>query len=484
MKKTLSLLLCVMLLLAFSPKARADGGGQLRDGDTVYLGSFEGAPIPWKVLDSKSTNSGEPGVFLLSEYALMNQGVIYDNAAARWEGSVAQGWCADFAAASLNDLERSAVPAVSKHEDAVQLYGLNWGECELQQEQVFFLSIPEAAQYIGPNDGDAGLSAAMADGSAAYYWLRTPHGFHNDYSGLVLEGNEVHDFLVYGSWGVRPATNLSDSAVICYLPAVGTRPLGGGALEPGDRAFKPLIQVQDRTLSLQDPRLENGSLSLRYSGAVTGGSLSVLVLDAQGLVLRCDRLCETESDAGSAVLDLSGVVIPEGGRAYLFSEEEGGDYRANGASSLCPLSLSLRFDSGEGRGEMAEQSLLLGSAVALPDCGFTAPEGKVFDHWELDGQPVSEGQVLLRDGVLRAVYRSEAEAPAPAAESAPAELPASGDEAADLPSAPNAPAGAERGSQSLFLRYGLYLAAALILTGAVVYLLPSSRRDEEEAEDQ
>ena len=468
---SLALLLCLSL---FSFSAAAEGAGQLQKGEIVYLGSYHDSPIRWKVLDPAADNTGAPGVFLLADYALENQGVIYDNGVARWKGSVAQAWCADFAQTAFSPLERSAVPAVSKDEDPVEAYGLHFGEADLEEEQVFFLSVPEAQEYIGPNDGDAGLSATLADGSAAYWWLRTPHGSHDDYSGLVLEGNEVHDFLVYGSWGVRPACNLSAEAVLCWLPAEGQRQEGDFSLPAGSGEWKPLLL--DSSLAapeLQSLRLEGGRIQLEYGAAPAEGCwLSLLIADAGGSVVGCGRICPAQA-GGSAALDLSALNLPEGGSLSLFLERESGDDTAASASALCPLCFTLRFDAGEGSGEMETVSLPLGAGLSLPACGFTAPEGMLFDHWEADGALPEEGSPVESDLLLTAVYRQEdapAQSEAPAAEAASAP-------AADRPSEKTAMPG------DLLIRLGLGAAAVLALLLIPVTLLEKRaerRRDEEE----
>ncbi len=44
----------------------------------------------------------------------------------------------------------------------------------------------------------------------------------------------------------------------------------------------------------------------------------------------------------------------------------------------------ISFDAGEGTGNMNSMLLVSGTPYTLPECGFTAPEGCVFDCWKLD----------------------------------------------------------------------------------------------------
>ena len=225
MKKGIALLLAALVLLFTGTAAFAEGGSGLQKGDTVYLGRWQDAPIRWTVLDPDATNAGGNGLFLLCEQALTNQGVIYSWTKAVWQGSEGQTWCSALLEQSFSAAEQAAVPAVSKSEEGLQQYGLSWGPVELENEKVFFLSVRELGDYIGPNDGDPGLSATyVGNGKPTYYWLRTPHASHPDYAGLVLEGNEVHDYLVYGSWAGRPATNLGGEGLLSeiVIQSVGT----------------------------------------------------------------------------------------------------------------------------------------------------------------------------------------------------------------------------------------------------------------------
>ncbi|MBQ6095343.1 MAG: InlB B-repeat-containing protein, partial [Lachnospiraceae bacterium] len=48
-----------------------------------------------------------------------------------------------------------------------------------------------------------------------------------------------------------------------------------------------------------------------------------------------------------------------------------------------PVNYTIRFSAGEGSGSMADVTKESGSSYSLPECGFTAPEGKVFDKWDL-----------------------------------------------------------------------------------------------------
>lgn len=67
--------------------------------------------------------------------------------------------------------------------------------------------------------------------------------------------------------------------------------------------------------------------------------------------------------------------------------------------------VSLAFDKGEGSGSMDSVEVLV-RGYQLPECGFTAPEGKQFKAWEIDGKEYAADEKvnLLKSTVAKAVY--------------------------------------------------------------------------------
>lgn len=60
-------------------------------------------------------------------------------------------------------------------------------------------------------------------------------------------------------------------------------------------------------------------------------------------------------------------------------------------AQLVPGIYTVRFDAGGGSGEMTEFTAYAGEGFTLPECGFTAPEGKEFYFWEIDGESYAPG---------------------------------------------------------------------------------------------
>ena len=66
---------------------------------------------------------------------------------------------------------------------------------------------------------------------------------------------------------------------------------------------------------------------------------------------------------------------------------------------------TISFSHGEGSGTMESQTVIKGKQYRLPECGFTAPEGKVFAGWNL-GAPGKKIDIF-RDTTLTALWEAE-----------------------------------------------------------------------------
>lgn len=338
-KKVIALLLMTILLLSVGTAAFAEGEAGVQKGDIVIMGRWNDQPIRWSVLDPDATNAGEPGVFLVTEQMLTNQGVMYNGTAkAVWKGSDGQAWCTKFYQDNLSALEQAAVPAVSKSEDAIQAYGLSWLDIALEEENVFFLSTQETLDYFDPEAGGPGLTTTfIGDNKVYYYWLRTPHAIHGDYAGYVIDENHVHDYVVYGSWGTRPAMNLGGDGFLYLTPADGhlsTRALGDLPMSATGE-WKATAVDSAIALRVEGTVYRSGQLTISYSGAPANAWISVMVRDEEGRNLSYGCLGQTAGGSGSVSLIPE---LPEGATLCLFAEVDNGPGNTNSASALCPLS--------------------------------------------------------------------------------------------------------------------------------------------------
>lgn len=338
-KKVIALLLMTILLLSVGASAFAEGETGVQRGDIVIMGRWNDQPIRWSVLDPAATNVGEPGVFLVTEQMLTNQGVMYNGTAkAVWKGSDGQAWCTRFYQDNLSALEQAAVPAVSKNEDAMQAYGLSWKDIALEEENVFFLSTKETLDYFDPEVGDPALTTTfIGDNKVYYYWLRTPHAIHGDYAGYVIDANNVHDYVVYGSWGTRPAMNLGGDGFLYLTPADGQLSVRALGDLPTSATGEWKATAVDSAIALrvEGTVYRSGQLTVDYSGAPANGWISVMVRDEEGRNLSYGCLGQSAGGSGSVSLVPE---LPEGASLYLFAEVDNGPGNTNSASALCPLS--------------------------------------------------------------------------------------------------------------------------------------------------
>lgn len=211
-------------------KAVQIGGKGIDFNDYVYYGDYKGSPVKWRVLDADSTNTGSPGMFLLSEYllekikyaALNEDGDIRDGTEI-WENSDALVWCRNFEQSSFEPGEQAAVlPTTDGY--------------LLKDDRLFFLDAGESgANAYGFLSKDSRIAYYEEGGAAASWWIRTsPIGFGGHSTGMVLSEGNYGSFITWSEAGARPAFNL-DLDDICLIsdPA---------ALDPGDISDPAVLQ--------------------------------------------------------------------------------------------------------------------------------------------------------------------------------------------------------------------------------------------------
>lgn len=303
--------------------------------DLICFGVYNDTPVTWVVLDPDQTNMGTEGVFLLTQGLWDSTHVVFDESSTLWEGSLGQEWCTKFAESAFSQTESALVPYTDKHEDAVHLYALTWREVDLKQEQVFFLSVVELEQYFG-SYGPENKYTVKPCSLENYWWLRSPHYYHNDYHGIVLQSNMIHDYLPYARWAARPCINLSLQDALFLLPAEDAGAPGTVTL-PGDEGthqWKLLAQLPEHPFRAETEAVKDGTLTLRYSGADTDekAMLSLLVRDGEGRPVSLRRLERPAAEEGSLSLELAALELPEGGSLELFCEQLNGPRMTDYAS--------------------------------------------------------------------------------------------------------------------------------------------------------
>lgn len=317
--------------------------------DVLYLGYYADKPVAWLVLDADQTNMYTEGVYLFSRDLIDSTKVRFDESSTLWEGSLAQEWCTNFAESAFSEAESALIPPTDKVDPTTypdHLFGLTWRETELKGEKIFFLSVLELAQYYG-SYGPENKRTIKRCSMESYYWLRSPHYYHDDYHGIVLQDSYIHDKLPYEPWAARPCANLYIQDAVWALPADDEGAPGAVPLpaqqEREIHEWKLIVLLAEHSFLAETTAAENGELTVSYSGADVGegARLTLLVRDAEGKPLSLRRLEQPAAAEGSLKLNLQELELPEGAALYLFCEQLNEVHVSNYASPLQELKTDL-----------------------------------------------------------------------------------------------------------------------------------------------
>lgn len=212
----------------------------LEDGDSIYLGEWNGEPIKWRVLDADKTNADTPGTFLISEYVLGD--AIYASAGGGnllWQDSIGYKWCQNFAAGvngnGLSDEETAFVLPVTKDEESTFENDTGYRDADLESEKVFFVSVFEAADYF--KDADDRIAKTGESGTEVAWMLRTAHLHNVSFLYGMNTAGTVGSGFGNGTFYPRPALNLDLSKVIL----AGSDDEAAEAFEDENNAGKPVF---------------------------------------------------------------------------------------------------------------------------------------------------------------------------------------------------------------------------------------------------
>ena len=319
--------MCVFLLGqhagAFAEEPSAAAVPSVSDADLIYFGVYKDEPVLWRVLDASETNTGEKGIFLLTDGLIDKEQVPFDESSTLWEGSLAQQWCTDFFQMAFNRYEQELIPATSKDEDEVYLYALSWRAVSLKEEHVFFLSVIELEKYFG-SYSEINKETVEKSSLDSYWWLRSPHRYHDDYHGIVLQGSYIHDYLPYAKWSARPCINLLLQNACFLLPADDNGELGEVVFpgSDGKHEWRLLVSRADHPFRTESVTSSDNVLQIRYSGADTGNSssLSLIVSGSEGEAPRFIRLEHPSTADGILSLSLDEWGLTDQNQLFLICE--------------------------------------------------------------------------------------------------------------------------------------------------------------------
>ena len=386
-KRILSILLCLCMAacmlptVAFAAGAENDKAIQLvntnnptggisgynNSYDYIYMGSYNGSPIKWRVLDTKTNmeNATEgDGLFLLSDVLLgtgISGDVYFDNSGNirnAWQSSTAKTWCNNFYVSSFSNGEQGAVLATTKSDEAFTkgTGGISFTASEniLNGDKVFFLSAEEAENSAyGFTDDNARI--ANYGNSAGVWWLRSPYDFpdYAGYAGVVFGDGPVYPYVVSGVWAARPAFNLNLNSVLFASAAVGGKPDGGltPISEYTGNEWNLTLKDSNRNFAVTETTASGDPgdiLTLHYNGATAGINeyISVILADNSGAQYY-GRVAQPTAENGTVEITIPSGLAPGSYILKVFSEQCNGDKKTDYASDFTDIALTVENQPDE-----------------------------------------------------------------------------------------------------------------------------------------
>mgnify|MGYP005856101525 CR=1 FL=1 len=380
--KILSLLLAICLVVGLMPTvvfaagidtgkaiqlvdsgtaANIDGYDSTNGYDYIYYGTWNDSAIKWRVLDDQ-TNTGESGLFLLSEELLESNlsfnGSSSPSPSQDWQTSDVQAWCEDFAgmegssvADAFSSDECNAILKTTKSDEAFTSGGgksFAASDNILNGDKVFFLSAEEAENSAyGFTDDDARV--VNYNGKATGWWLRSPHADGRYNVGSVnTKGIVNSNYASNSNCAGRPAFNLDLNTVLFTSAANGGKPEGGLQTisdYEGDEWKLTLLDSNRQFIVMEsDVSGKPGdTISLNYTGAITGQDeyISVLLTDQQNNILYYGRVAQPDNESGTVEVTIPTDLVDGTYTLNVFSEQYNGDYKTDYASEFEEITLTV-----------------------------------------------------------------------------------------------------------------------------------------------
>jgi hypothetical protein len=281
-----------------------------------------------------------------------------------WNGSTAQTWCADFCSENFNAREENGILLTTKTEAASG----SWGDCELSNDKVFFLSALEATdEAYGFLSNDTAsdenrVGIVVGDTDADHWWLRSPNTANSYSGGMVYPAGNMGIEDVAWNAGARPAFNLDLNAVLFTSAAVNGKLSGTfdsdslpAIITAGTSNWKLTVYDAGQTLTIDTVTRDEDEVTISYSSAATGTNqyVSAIITNGAGTeLLRYGKL-KAAPDA-SAASGTASLILPDGFDANgwvlkIFSEQCNADYRTDYAGTLHTVSVPTTPPSSDAR---------------------------------------------------------------------------------------------------------------------------------------
>lgn len=195
-------------------------------------------------------------------------------------------------------------------------------------------------------------------------------------------------------------TNNGDAGV--WVGDVYFAPSGSKSLSKRSVSFEQAVKNGVLTLAISgdpDPVPQSGFTILFDKGS-HGGLCAPIKYVQSGATVQLPTPEQTD-DFG-----FFGWFTQKGGKGEQYTDET----PITGNITLYPLwkkYWTVSFDKNGGTGEMADVKVLKDGKYTVPACGFTAPEGKVFDTW-MNGETavaVEKEITVAADTTLKATWK-------------------------------------------------------------------------------
>ena len=337
----------------------------------VYSNSqyFKIEPIAWQVLSNDGTD-----LFLLAQDALDIKPYNATGTDVTWKTSTLQTWLnRDFLTAAFSTEEQAAITTTEVINGSTSNPGTGVDGGDDTDDKVFLLSVAEArnAAYGFADNGErcAPLTAyaiaqgAYSYGANAFWWLRSPGGYGNNYAAYVIGDGSLWFYgepVDYAGYSVRPALNLDLSSVLFTSAASGTSAksastVGNGFVGVQAPSGSVKFTVQDDVAQKLDvigttaqSTQSASTLTFSYENATTGTnqSVSAVLVNSGGDVAYYSKLADSSAGSSNALfIPLAGVA--DGTYTLkIFSEQANGDNYTDFASK--PITMSVVVTRGTG----------------------------------------------------------------------------------------------------------------------------------------
>ena len=162
----------------------------------------------------------------------------------------------------------------------------------------------------------------------------------------------------------------------------------------------------------------------RYHHAVWEDILYTVTFDANGGTGSMDAV--TVASGESYALPECGFTAPEGKQFKGWATSANGEVISDATIAVTEdttlyavwenipvTTCTVSFDANGGTGEMADVTVASGESYDLPECGFTAPEGKQFKAWSVGGTEYAVGTsiTVTADTTVTAVWEDASTEP-------------------------------------------------------------------------